>query len=308
MLAYIKNKIVNNIAFAAKTVKVASLLRAADIVCIDSGSFCFDFSDATTHLGDRLFFIPLMKALAEKGYDLRISQHDTVTEVLLRKIIGVSPVGMTDLNASDCIIFPAPSFSNLNRKYKKGVLVDFTDTACSQKVTMQLIDSVNQFFDLNLKHTGLKKICVNDNSRSSFGLSIDQEYWLFSNYIDSGRFRKLFLNENKLVKKAEYIKSKGFNIIHVGSKADADKDGRKYEFVDIDLRGKTSISEMIDLVQLPSVVGAITYDNFLMHLMGIYGKVAYVLFRGRFSRKNREHHMLHVNNTFFDQRDKLIYL
>lgn len=305
MITYISYKLKNFRALSVGTKKTAPLLRAEKLAIDHSLKNVFlDFSDRTTHLGDRLFFIPLINALVNKGFPVSISSKDNVTLELVECIVGVALKKGEAPSAHDIVIYPAPSYANLHTDYPDAVIVDFTDCEVTAKISDQLITSVNKLFHLNLMEKKFKpleapKFSPSDNPKRCY---------LFSNYIDSGGFRKFFVDENKLLAKAQNIKKQGYKIIHVGSKQDRANDKKLYPFVDVDLRGQTSIAELIQMVQSENVIGAITYDNFLMHLVGMYGKIAYVLFRGRFTRKNREHHMLHVNNTFFDQEDRLIYL
>tara|TARA_B110000879_G_scaffold212100_1_gene306952 strand:+ start:2108 stop:2647 length:540 start_codon:yes stop_codon:yes gene_type:complete len=139
-------------------------------------------------------------------------------------------------------------------------------------------------------------------------LNIDNKYYIFSNYIDSGWFRKYFVNVNALEKKAVYLKNQGYKILHVGSEKDLNKDNKKYKFIDQDLRGKLSISELIQLVAKKNIIGAVTYDNFIMHLCGIYDKKTFVLFRGRFSKKNATKHIKYINPLFFNDDNDIKYL
>lgn len=307
-MKYLIYKIFNAILLQIETVRVATFLRQGKRWEQTAKSFYFDFTDRTTHLGDRLFFLPLIKLLVLSGYAVSFSKNDKITGVFLDRILGITPVLIQSPSINDYILFPAPSYLRLKRKYKNPTIVNFTDHNCPNKITMTLVDSVIKTFNLDVEISEFKSIIKSNSKSHLYQLDPSQKYMLFSNYIDSGRFRKLFLNQKKLIKKADYFKRNGFKIVHLGSIADLNADRRKYDFIDIDLRGKTTISQIIDLVELPCVVGAITYDNFLMHLVGMYGKIAYVLFRGRFAKKNIEHHMLHVNNTFFAQEEKLIYL
>lgn len=309
MISYIWYKLKTRRAVKAETKKIAPLLRSRES---DFANFCknifFDFSDRTTHLGDRLFFIPLVSELIASGFSVTISSKDCVTSALAESICGLALRKCETPSEHDVVIYPAPSFFNFRKNYPEAVLVDFTDTNVASKISDQLISSVSELFRLDLQKNFFRPFEKPKIAKEFLPGDNSIEYYLFSNYIDSGRFRKFFIDENKLLAKADKIAKQGYKIIHVGSKQDKAKDKKLYPFVDVDLRGQTSIPDIIQMVQSENIVGAITYDNFLMHLVGMYGKTAYVLFRGRFTRKNREHHILHVNNTFFDQKDKLIYL
>ncbi len=308
MIDYIVYKILNIAATKFNTFRSSSLVRLTDYDVCNSREFFFDFSDRTTHLGDRLFFFPLIDLLVKAGYPVRIANGDKLTGVLLQKIISFSPAQSNKPSETECVIFPAPSFLNFKKIYKKFAVVDFTDTNCSRKISEEIVCSFKNKFNLCLNDVTFD--VKSNKAADSIQKIIPSEYnyYIFSNYVDSGRFRKLFINEKKLVQKALQLKREGYKIIHVGSVNDIASDQRCYPFVDIDMRGKTNISDIVDIVNSPNVIGALTYDNFIMHLVGMYGKVAYVLFRGRFLKKNRAHHLLYVNNTFFRSEEKLLYL
>ncbi|WVH09094.1 MAG: hypothetical protein EoVTN8_416 [Fluviibacter phosphoraccumulans EoVTN8] len=308
MLNYICSKLYSNIKCETYSKLSLPLLRVYGHVDSNSRSFYFDFTDSTTHLGDRLFFLPLLKALDQKKISIYLNSKDS-TSIQLLNISHVN-FNLIDnvLDSQICVVFPKPSFTSLSKNYRSAIIVDFTDFNSVTKISEQLILSFSKYFQLSLKNR-----IYSMSNRSLF----DSDYfinegslgcYLFSNYIDSGRFRKFFVDENKLSARAIDLKKQGYRIIHVGSKQDRISDDNHYPFVDVDLRGETSVAALIQIVNSENVVGAITYDNFLMHLVGIHRKVAHVLFRGRFTRKNREHHMLYVNNTFFEDEEKLIYL
>lgn len=304
-LKYLLYKVTNAASIFFFTRRNCPLIRTFNGSTKQPNFFYFDLNHSTTHLGDRLFFFPLLYVLINNGYSVCVSSSDVTTRDMFKKIYGIPisfiPEGIT----TDSIFLPQPSFLSSFNKIEMGYVIDFGDCTTSSKITEQLIYSFNTQFLLEIRNP---RIDLPPNPTISRFLNANETYYIFSNYINSGSFRRHFVNQDVLISKALEMKRLGYKIIHVGSSADATNDCVTYQFVDIDLRGKTSIIDSIELINSPNVHGSITYDNFFMHLTGLYGKIAYVLFRGRFTRKNREHHMLYVNNTFFDQKDKLIYL
>lgn len=307
MIGYLGYKILNNLLLRIVASKQSPLLRSVGVFNEDHRAFYFEFSDATTHFGDRLFFLPLILTLVKNGYTVRLSDQDFVTSELLMKIAGCNQLDSAGYQDGDVVIIPKPSYLRFMQRYPDCVLVDFTDNSVKQGITDQLVVSFQECFDLNFSLFPEFPVCIGSSNTHS-PLDEGGKYWLFSNYINSGRFRKLFVNENKLLEQCKELRNQGYKIIHVGSKQDVQIDNCLYDFVDIDLRGKISIYQLIDLVCNESVIGAVTYDNFLMHLVGIYCKRAFVLFRGRFSKAQYEHHMNCVNNTFFVDASRLEYL
>jgi len=136
----------------------------------------------------------------------------------------------------------------------------------------------------------------------------NQNIILFSNYIDSGWFRKFFAQEQRLYQKCKYLKQFGYKIIHIGTADDKKNDPRVYSFVDEDWRGQTSISEIVAQFNSGVVASVVTYDNMLLHLSQLFQIKAYVLFRGRFTKRACEHHMHAVNVALIRTVSKIEYL
>jgi hypothetical protein len=277
------------------------------LVCaknIRNKNLIFDFSDETTHLGDRLFCFPLFSALLEENIPFCIKDPSLITQNLYHAICNKR---LKNFAGSKDPIFVLPSSSLLAnaRKWNKLILIDFHREAHGS-ITDSIIASFGKLLDTDLKK---------ENSEESFGRytrapekPISQKFVLFNNYIWSGKFRKLLLNEQKLHDKCRNLRNLGFSVVHVGSAHERTIDRKLYEFVDLDLRGKLALPELVRLMASDTNFGAVTYDNFLMHLAGIFNKPAYVLFRGRLSRRKREHHFASINPTFFRNKSLIKYL
>ena len=306
MIGYLTYKVFNNALLLAVSRKLAPLISTVGHPKLDSGRLFVDLSDSTTHLGDRLFFLPLLLALAESRRGVCLSHQDRWTNPLIVNLLGGAPLPVGKADANDLVVFPKPSYVNFRGVYQDAVLVDFTDRSAAQKISQQLVDSMSRTCKLNLCTTSAL-LALLDLDPDQL-LASDGKYILFSNYINSGRFRKYFVDESRLLNECRRLKQNGVKIVHVGSAEDLAADDAEYPFVDIDLRGKIDVARLVKLARCPQVLGAVTYDNFLMHLMGLYHKQATVLFRGRFSRANYNHHMRYINNTFFADPALLVYL
>jgi hypothetical protein len=266
----------------------------------------FDFTHYTTHLGDRLFFLPLFQQLLSDGFDLRLAHNDDISIQLFSTLNEQINLKSCDPTEADLIVVPKPSYLARFR-FQNLVIVDFTCRKVTNKISIELIYKFYEFL-------GFKKIdypthlSLDYKIIESSLLSSDNKYIIFSNYIHSGRFRKLFVDESKLYDKCLTLRKLGYKIVHVGTKKDRDSDIRLYGFVDIDARGKLSIIQFLSLVADKQVVGVVTYDNFLLHLAGIFKKQAYILFRGRFVKANEKHHIDFVNNNFYSDNKMIEYL
>jgi len=267
----------------------------------------FDFSHSSTHLGDRLFFAPIIFELIRLGYQIYTSDNDGITNPLFQRLDAkVALDSVSSGENVDLVVIPSASLLALNQRYTKNNLLIFQFTRAKNH---DIIDDLGYAFS---KITGLQ---ISDLSLTNFPQMVqsvnnktDENYFLFSNYIDSGWFRKFMINGSALEKKAYELKKDGYRIIHIGSKDDLAGDSMDYKFVDIDLRGTLSIVELVDLISSKRIVGAVTYDNFIMHLVGIFDKKAFVLFRGRFLKHNVDLHINFVNSVFFRSYNNISYL
>lgn len=273
----------------------------------NSARILFDFSHATTHLGDRLFFAPLIFELIHKGLHIYISKDDTITHQLFKDLNNSLHLYKYDNNLPmDLVVVPSPSLTALSYKHDKNKLL-----ICE----FSSIQKQNIIAELNMAFSNITGLCLKcspkkyiSKKNSSFRSSKNDQYYIFSNYIDSGWFRKFFVRGMALEEKAIKLRADGYKIAHVGTHKDAKNDNQNYDFIDLDLRGELTITELINFINSRDVVGAVTYDNFIMHLIGIFDKKAYVLFRGRFIKKNVDMHYKFINEVFFDDNNKIHYL
>jgi hypothetical protein len=300
---YLIYKIINNLfcLFWNKN-KLIPLLKFR-YFSFDQAIFNFDFTHQTTHLGDRLFFFPLIKSLHDKNIPYRITDNG-LTEKLFYAIYGVCLLSSTGKNYINVV--PKPSLLCFFKKYDNLILCDFTDLKVNNKVSLELISSFSLLFNINLDSNYSFDFNAKIPLRNEF-LTDGDSYIIFNNYINSGFFRIFFLDMNLIIDKCILFKNSGFKIIHVGSLHDKRNDSNIYTFVDMDLRGLLSPDELISLLSNPNVFGIVTLDNFIMHIGHIFNKNTWVLFRGRFFKSHYLHHLNYINNNF-SSVDKVNYL
>ncbi len=302
---YVIYKIFNVLAALCYLKRIEPMIWARNSLNQTTRGIFFDFTHKTTHLGDRLFFFPLILSLIKNSCPVSIHVSDKVTRDMFLAITGNLLNTESSCPTGYLAVFPKPSFLSFRKKHKYFFAIDFNDTNIDEKVSVQLIKSFSSFYGVESVTTLTTSYCHSNKTDVTLP---NELYFIFSNYIDSGSFRKFFIDTSKLHRMAIRLKSEGYKIIHVGSIKDKYRDSENYSFVDIDLRGVTTIESLIKIVRSHNVIGAVTYDNFIMHLIGMYGKVAYVLFRGRFLSVNRLHHRQYVDNNFFSRADKFFYL
>lgn len=300
-MIYIFYKIINNFLFR-KLIRIRPLIFYKRAPLFLEKKFRIDLLHSTTHLGDKLFFLKLIRLLSLLKIEVELIDDGFIEKMYLQ-MYGESFNAVT-VGSEAITIIPKPSYLNKFKKYKRLYVVDFTDITVKKVIADQLVDSFCEIFhfknEVNLQFRPLVKKNYDDINLKH------GRYVIFNNYIDSGYFRKYFVNEKKLFLKCEYLKKNDFKIIHVGSRRDKLSDSRSYPFVDIDLRGKISIQGLAELISLEQVKEVVTFDNFVMHLALLYKKNVSVLFRGRFTKTQREHHYRYVNCTFSDRLKKLI--
>lgn len=308
MFPYLTYKLLNEVAYrlAGKSATAPMLAVIGDLPT-NLSRIHFDFSHSTTHLGDRLFFLPLILQLLADGYQVSLDRDDLITNKILTSLYGLASLPAASKSALDLVVMAKPSFLAKGRSCPSLLVVDFMDIRIDRDIAETLTSNFYQL--LKITPSNLSKRVPRLVASDALNILADgQKYFLFNNYISSGLFRKWFVNEGKLLQQCKDLQAEGFQIIHVGSADDKAADSRSYPFVGLDLRGALTLPQLIALVGNPQVEGAVTYDNFLMHLMGLYEKRTFVLFRGRFSKMNREHHFRCVNGAFFKKDGQLTYL
>lgn len=264
------------------------------------------------HLGDHLFFEPLIRYLKESGLNVSVKPIKSM-EFYFKKN-GYKIAKDSDLNKADLVISKVELISELTFFADKSViLIETAYNNISTPLCNDMIEKLSKILNLELKNFDAQpKFLVDLESDLDINFVNGEKYMLFNNYIDSGFFRVREKHQIILMEFAKKIKKDfGFKIIHTGSNEDLKKDKRNYPFVDIDIRGKSSIESIFYLANLDSVKGNISFDAFQMHLFFMVRKKSYILFRGRFLKKNEKFIKEFVNPPFkidIDHCDLIEYL
>lgn len=297
---YIAYKILNIILL-----KFYYLTYGVGLNSTKSQTYFFDFNHNSMHLGDRLFYFPAILQIILNGGKVCIHPKDETTFTMFKNLFGIELEIFTYHEDIDFIyVISAHSlFGNLKTffAYKKRILISFDES--SKKNVIEQINS-----QLELKEKFNWRTFLQKKSIENTQISGCQKVVLFSNYINSGFFRKYFIDERKLVQQAIKLKKEGWTVVHVGSRLDRQHDKVEYDFVDMDLRGVITIQEVILMISGHSQLLAVCYDNFIMHICHIYRRPTFVLFRGRFSRRAFDFHMRCVNETFTEAKQWNCYL
>ncbi|WP_457565004.1 hypothetical protein [Caminibacter sp.] len=250
------------------------------------------------HLGDHIFFEPVIRELSKIGYDVYVKpvklmeSYFTINNHKLYKD--------DDFNDIDLIISRVEFFYDL-KKYLNSKNVILFDTADNKIDTPLCLDIIKKTFI----HMNIEFDSIDDRPSVlkdfSFGLDIDDndKYILFNNYVDSSRFRinkKMLQDMEKKVIELKTLTN--VKVIHTGSKNDKIKDKKNYHFVDLDLRGETTVEDIFYLLSKENVIYNVSFDAFQMHVAFLYNKKSFVKFRGRVFKKNADFIINYVNPPF----------
>lgn len=138
------------------------------------------------------------------------------------------------------------------------------------------------------------------------------EYIIFNDQVESGIFRipKSFFI--KLYTCAVSISmSEKLPIIYVGidnNNKNFNEYAAKSGCVLYDLRGNTSVEDVISFIANPRCKLVITFDNFIMHLAHMFEKKTFVKFRGKRTKSEEIFHFNFINPSFLGEHKYICYL
>lgn len=251
------------------------------------------------HMGDILFFEPLLNFLCKNKIDVDICVSNAMNDYLEK--LGYSVKNNIVFEDYDYIITRSDFYYDLK---DKGNLLLIQTTNLYDKICYVIINEIAKFFDLpsvekNMKISKFTNFNVMNNIYISEIEKNANRYVVYSNYIDSGAIFSNSRNFKLLRLKCIELKKKGYKIIHVGTSKDRQKDKKEYSFVDIDLRGKTTVEELFYLVKLDNICEYVGMDNFVMHLFFIYNKKVNLCIRTKGSVKRRREVEKFVNPPYY---------
>ena len=204
-----------------------------------------------------------------------------------------------DVKNADLLITRTEFYDKVQRLAPKNVLfVNTSSPKIHQFLCQDIVDKVANFLSLD-SHDFSAKPADLKNCPPNIDLDLNDNYINFNNYIDSGFFRVTKWHYKKINDFAEdFARKSNLKFIHTGTQREKDNDKKTYDFVDIDLRGKTDLADLFYLASNDNVKLNISFDGLLMHIFSMYGKKSYVLFRGRFTRAATNYHKNYVNPPF----------
>ena len=257
-----------------------------------------------SHLGDQLFYQPLIHHLLACGMNITVAPTPAMQDYF--RAFYDSAVGAPDdgeFDARTLVILPIWAYES-RQQYGNAslLLVDLTDSAINSPLSAWLVSQISHLLDITANdHPDIAHIIQAKLSGHDIPplLPAEGNVALFNNYIDSGKFRINPNHQKALSSCARRLKQEnGLTIVHVGSLKDKSGDPKKYDFIDLDARGKLTPLQLTAYFHQPAVKCAITFDNFIMHASLLANKPCHVRFRGRYTHTARQHHFNYVNQAF----------
>lgn len=250
------------------------------------------------HFGDHLFFEPLARELKKLGFDIYVYPVKAMAFYFRKNGFKIADDNIFE--NVDLIITRVDFISVFKDTNHQILFIDTANSSIKMPLCEDLIKKIFSFLDIqnnnyltipsNIEANGENLISVIDKN---------EKYILFNNYLDSGAFRSGKSHQDLIINFIKKMKgSYGYKVIHTGSKKDKDHDKKDYSFVDLDLRGKTSIEEMFYLCTLKNIVFNVSFDAFQMHLFFINNKKSFIVFRGRYLKTNEKFIKKYVNPPF----------
>lgn len=234
--------------------------------------YCFNFNEKYFHLGDELFFYPSIIWLKKNNYAIHItgSKLKLFNENAIEgeKIWLIRP----DMYISKQTNFDVwKGRSLISKDIMKNIFhlvnKEFTEKEY-EKCKNLMIDKLSESADKTIVNI------MNNNQYNVVSTELDSGYW---------RYSKSYL------KNTRYIFSKidrEYPLILVGTD-DSSYLPENFQLnqFDIDLRGKTSINQLIGLLMNNKVKNIYTYDTFIYHLCCLLDKKNECFVRGQINIK-----------------------
>lgn len=252
--------------------------------------FFFD-SDEYMHLGDHLFFLPLIQSFINSGFDVYVAPTKIMSPLF--KILKFKVLN-EDINFKDFdLIVSRIEMVNIVNKHK-ALLVNVSKNL-SLPICDQLIHDFSKLFLLNNNYNVDFLSLKDDSILNKFHLDSSKKIILFSLKMNTASY----LNNNKKLSKLvgllnKYGKDSSYQIVQVGGADESINPNLNFPYVD--LGGKTSVLDIFNLVNNEHVFCYIGFDAFVMHVFSLLKKPSFVVFRGRISkRQSKMLKKFHVN-------------
>ena len=275
--------------------------------------FFLDYPSAI-HFGDTLWFEPLIRLL-QQSFNVVICPNSAMQFYF--KSLGYMTIEKSSLLQEDFIL-SRRELAYYLCKYD-ALYVNFIVEYLTKPLIQQILEQIAQELDLSLIGTNSKPQSIRYNGDScselmrKFNISNEEKYIIFNDYVDSVKPRtpasKFKNSSDRLVEYVKLYKTKhNYKIIYTGSEKDLEKKHDNYDFVDIDLRGKTSIEDAFILASIPQIQAYIGYDTFWLHLFNIYDKTSHIMLKPGFSERYTKQIKKYVAIPYQHDENRVFFL
>lgn len=285
--------------------------ESGDAFIENDSKVIFDFSDEKfVHLGDALFYIPLILYLSYRTHVSILvpkSKLDFFSNLFADVKLKLFFNHIELDNNYDFLVTVPYCIISQKPHIKATFLVGLGHSSLLTNIPYPLylaacfadyfLDS-NNIKDIETTYENWKSQSTTKTNLNANNFPItftgDENYFLVSPFIGSGRFRDLFnYQRSKILLYAKNFIAIGYTPILVGSA----KDSLIVDQAWIDLRGQP-LDLVAATVTHPNVKFGIGFDNFWMHLFELKGKKYLTKFRGRLIKRNECIHTYSVNKSF----------
>ena len=237
-----------------------------------------------THIGDQLFFDPLIQNLSSYFDHVDIVPTKPMSEYFRLFGHNVLTCEVFDAQNYDLIITRIEEFWNFKKYLSQTIFINTVEKSLKNRITSEIVKSVYQVLKIPLYNDALKPRIPNASEKKEVTttvkqtLSQHQQYLIYSNYVDSGWFRVKKKDRDILEKSAlKLAKEHNLTIVHVGTSQDKKNDPHFICYDNyIDLRGKTSIVDLFCLCHLENIKICVTFDTFVFHVASLTNTKSYV--------------------------------
>ncbi|WP_024304073.1 hypothetical protein [Pseudogulbenkiania sp. MAI-1] len=244
-------------------------------------SIGLDLADpAYIHLGDQLFYEPMVRALLASGKDVCFAPIPAMRGYFGG--LGYPLSEPEEARACDVVITPVWALPQhpAETRYRNRLYVHAADSRIDAPIAQYLAQTLTSLLGLPIPTDDFEPHYW-PNPSSPIMLDDDCSYVLFNNYVDSSRLRIGQAEQQALLDELAKLKAQhNVCVLHVGSNRDKAGDLRDYgSLVDRDLRGQTTIETLFHLALHPSVRAVVSFDNFIMHLGLLARKACHIRLR-----------------------------
>ena len=239
-----------------------------------------DLSDSRfVHVGDHIFFEPLIRQLRSQGLAVKVAPTIAMREYF--SDAGHAVVDAQQILTQELRIAPIWLYDSIpsRERRRRFIYLDPADHGISLPVTNHLTTYLMTTAGLQFSPDSVNCVPHKVFQESPMVNGIPGPILIYNDSVDSGDFRLRTIHFEKLLGQAELKHREGHTIVRVGTSEERDKHPGSLPFPHKDLRGKTSVMDLFRLMNSRAVRGSISFDTAIAHLALLYEKPAWICMR-----------------------------